>query len=304
MIIVWRFLDGNRAHEKQSAALVAGLEANLGAGAVQTRNIDCTHLRFWRPADLTRALDTAGVVAGEAPQLLIGAGHRCHLPMLSARRRFGGRTVVLMRPSLPLHWFDFALIPEHDRPAPLPNVLVTRGALTVPLADAQPIAGRGLILLGGPSKHFAWDNAALGRDIDALATTPVQWTLADSRRTPEFALEQLARPGFDICSWSDCEAGWLESQIASCEQIWVTRDSISMVFEALQGRAQVGILDLPSRRPRNKVRAAVQRLVDEGVVTDDLADAAHAGEGVREPWAQHQMAARALLRRCNIEVCR
>ncbi|WP_078084533.1 ELM1/GtrOC1 family putative glycosyltransferase [Microbulbifer mangrovi] len=302
MIIVWRFLDGNRAHEKQSAALVAGLEEVLGAEAVRTREVECSGLRFWHPADLARALDAAGIVAGEAPQLLIGAGHHCHLPMLSARRRFGGRAVVLMRPSLPLHWFDFALIPEHDRPVPLPNVLVTRGALTLPMADANPVAGRGLILLGGPSKHFAWDNGSLGRDIEALATTPVRWTLADSRRTPEFALEQLARPGFSVCSWSECEPGWLETQIATCEQIWVTRDSISMVFEALQGRAQVGILDLPSRRPRNKVRAAVQRLIDEGVVTDNLADAACAAEGAREPWAQHRMAARALLRRCNIEV--
>lgn len=302
MIIVWRFVDGNRAHEKQSAALVAGLEANLGADAVCTREIDCTRLRFWRPADLTGALNTAGAGDGETPDLLVGAGHACHLPMLSARRRFGGRTVVLMRPSLPLSWFDFALIPEHDRPAPLPNVLVTRGALTAPLPEVSPRPGTGLILLGGPSKHFAWDNGALARDLEKLAAAPVQWTLADSRRTPEYALEQLAKPGFSVCPWDECEPGWLESQIATCEQIWVTRDSVSMVFEALQGAAQVGVLDLPSRRARNKVRGAVQRLIDEGVVTDRLADATRAAQGLRQPWAQHQVVARALLRRCNIEV--
>ena len=301
MITVWRFVDGNRAHEKQSAALLAGLRERLGDDHVQSCDIDCSQLRFWLPGSLQMALDAADAQSLGQPHFLIGAGHRCHLPLLTARRRFGGRSVVLMRPSLPISWFDFALIPEHDRPPPLPNVLTTRGALTLPLPEQASQPGTGLILLGGPSRHFAWDSVTLERDIEKLAASPIQWTLADSRRTPEFALQQLARPGFTLAPWSECEDGWLEQQLAAVEQVWVTRDSISMVFEALQSRAQVGVLDLPSRNRENKVRAAVQRLVDDGLVSDRLTDAAKSSDLQRQPLNQYQRLAAALIRRCNLE---
>ncbi|MCA0899612.1 ELM1/GtrOC1 family putative glycosyltransferase [Microbulbifer agarilyticus] len=301
MITVWRFVDGNKAHEKQSAALLAGLRERMGAARVQSCDVDCSQLRFWLPGSLQMALDAAGAIALGQPDFLIGAGHRCHLPLLAARKRFGGRSVVLMRPSLPIQWFDFALIPEHDRPPALPNVLTTRGALTLPLPQEPTRAGTGLILLGGPSRHFAWDSVTLERDIGQLATNSLQWTLADSRRTPEFALQQLARPGFTLASWRECDDGWLEQQLASVEQVWVTRDSISMVFEALQSRAQVGVLALPSRNRENKVRAAVQRLIDEGLVSEQLADAKRSPGVQREPLNQYQRLAAALLRRCNLE---
>ena len=301
MITVWRFVDGNRAHEKQSAALLAGLREQLGEDRVQSCDIDCSQLRFWLPGSLQMALDAAGAQSLGQPHFLIGAGHRCHLPLLAARKRFGGRSVVLMRPSLPIRWFDFALIPEHDRPPPLPNVLTTRGALTLPLPEKPVQPGTGLILLGGPSRHFAWDSVTLERDIETLAASPIQWTLVDSRRTPEFALQQLARRGFATAPWGDGEDGWLEQKLATVEQVWVTRDSISMVFEALQSHALVGVLDLPSRNPENKVRAAVQRLVDDGLVSDCLADAARPQSNPRKPLNQYQGLAAALIRRCNLE---
>ncbi|GAB2509731.1 ELM1/GtrOC1 family putative glycosyltransferase [Microbulbifer agarilyticus] len=301
MITVWRFVDGNRAHEKQSAALLAGLSEHLGPARVQSCDVDCSQLRFWLSGSLQMALDNAGAVALGLPDLLIGAGHRCHLPLLAARRRFGGRSVVLMRPSLPIHWFDFALIPEHDRPPSLPNVLTTRGALTMPLPQETARAGSGLILLGGPSRHFAWDSATLERDIGQLAASSLQWTLADSRRTPEFALQQLARPGFTLAPWRECSEGWLERQLASAEQVWVTQDSISMVFEALQSRAHVGVLALPSRNRKNKVRTAVQRLIDDGLVSEQIADAKCLPEAQREPLNQYLRLAAALVRRCNLE---
>nr|WP_010131779.1 ELM1/GtrOC1 family putative glycosyltransferase [Microbulbifer agarilyticus] len=301
MITVWRFVDGNKAHEKQSAALLTGLRERLGPTRVQSCDVDCSQLRFWLRGSLQVALDAAGAIALGQPDFLIGAGHRCHLPMLAARRRFGGRSVVLMRPSLPIHWFDFALIPEHDRPPALPNVLTTRGALTLPLPHVPANPGRGLILLGGPSRHFAWDSVTLERDIGQLATSSLQWTLADSRRTPEFALQQLARPGFTLAPWRECADGWLEHQLASAEQVWVTRDSISMVFEALQSRARVGVLGLPSRNRKNKVRAAVQRLIDDGLVSEQLADAARSPDVQRAPFNEYLRLAAALIGRCNLE---
>lgn len=293
-LTVWRFLDGNRAHEKQSAALVSGLRDCAG------RAVECHDIASPGGLDLLRGGLPGKLRELAPPDLLVGAGHRTHLAMLLARRRYGGRTVVIMRPSLPLRWFDFAIIPEHDRPPPLGNVILSQGALTEPLPVGRMEPGRGLILLGGPSKHFAWDAAGVRASVNRLLQAPGQWVISDSRRTPLGTLEGLDHSGAEVCHWRSCPPGWLAEQLTRAEQIWVTGDSVSMLFEALQSEAQVGVIELPSRHAANKVRAAVQRLLDQELVTDRLADAGRASVCPPRPPLQQQVAcARALLRRCR-----
>ncbi|WP_232325188.1 ELM1/GtrOC1 family putative glycosyltransferase [Microbulbifer agarilyticus] len=272
----------------------------MGVESVRYCNIDCSRFRWWRAGALQRALEDAGAMAFGRPDFLVGAGHRCHFPLVAARRKFGGRSVVIMRPSLPISWFDFAIIPEHDRPPPLPNVLIIRGALSGPLPVRPFQAASGLILLGGPSKHFSWDPVALDRDIKQLAMSSINWTLTDSRRTPEFAMSKLSQPSFSTVPWRECPDDWLEQKLASVGHVWVTRDSISMVFEALQSRARVGVLGLPSRTPKNKVNLAIQRLVDEGVVSDLPREAQIFSSAPRQPLNQYRAIAAALLSRCGM----
>ena len=141
----------------------------------------------------------------------------------------------------------------------------------------------------------------VGAVADELLKMPLQWQVADSRRTPQGTLAQFADSSAILREWQGCPPDWLAQQMASAGQIWVTGDSISMIFEALQSRARVGIIALPSRKPANKVRSAVQRLVDQGLVTDRLTDA-QAAWAPRAPLNQHLISARALLRRCGIEI--
>ena len=296
-LIIWRFLDGNRAHQKQSAALVCGLRACLGEAAVDCRDVAVSEIHF----PLLGGTPTR-LKALPKPDFVIGAGRRSHWPVLRARRHFGGRSVVIMKPSLPLSWFDFAIIPEHDRPQPLQNVILTQGALTEPLPALAPDPGRGLLLLGGPSKHFRWDVQAVTSAAEQLLRQPLHWVVSDSRRTPQGTLAQLADRGAELWDWSSCPPGWLAEQMGRAGRIWVTADSISMVFEALQSRAQVGIIQLPSRKPANKVRGAVQRLVDQGFVTDRIGEFARESWQPREAFNQQVTCARALLNRCGIQV--
>ncbi|WP_176491111.1 MULTISPECIES: mitochondrial fission ELM1 family protein [Microbulbifer] len=291
-LTVWRFLDGNRAHEKQTAALVSGLRA---CG----REVDCHDIPAAKLGTLLRRGLNPHLSSLPQPDFIVGAGHRSHWSVLFARRYFGGRSVVVMRPSLPLHWFDFAIIPEHDRPPPLQNVILSQGALTEPLPRGRRRPGKGLILLGGPSKHFSWDASDVRQHLQRLLAEPLDWTLSDSRRTPEGTLSGLPAAAGEICHWRDCPPGWLAEQLAQAEQVWVTGDSVSMIFEALQSEARVGVIPLPSRRPANKVRAAVQRLVDQEQLTDRVEDVSIPVAGPREPLAQEVLCARALLRRCD-----
>ncbi len=291
-LTVWRFLDGNRAHEKQSAALLAGLRECVG-------EVTCCEipapgsLAALRPAFAESLRDLP------APDLLFGAGRRSHWPVLLAKRWFGGTSVAINRPTLPIRCFDYAIAPEHDRPAALENVILSQGALTEPLPRGQMQPGTGLLLLGGPSKHFRWDAGLVQRQLAELLSAPVDWLVSDSRRTPAGALDPVAASGARVQSWRDCPPDWLPQQLARVEQVWVTGDSISMVFEALQSEARVGVLQLPSRRRVNKVRGAMQRLVDQELVSDRIADARRPWKRGREPLNQYYHCARALLRRCG-----
>ncbi|WP_444924019.1 ELM1/GtrOC1 family putative glycosyltransferase [Microbulbifer sp. DLAB2-AF] len=289
---VWRFLDGNRAHEKQSAALVCGLGKSF-AGQVQSFDI---------PAEFS----ASRIFMGRAQQLdqlpkpdfLIGTGRKSRIPMLAARCRYGGRAVSINRPQLPFSWFDFAIVPEHDRPPPLENIILSQGALTEPLPDIGPQAGKGLILLGGPSKHYSWDLQAIRAQIKPLIRQPLDWQISNSRRTPGGTLEALSEGKARFIDWRSCPPGWIQEQMATTEQIWVSEDSVSMLFESLQSRARVGVIRVPGRDKSNKVRAAVQRLIDQGVVSEHLEEVL--AQPPRQPLDQYLLCARALLRRCGL----
>ncbi|WP_299581469.1 ELM1/GtrOC1 family putative glycosyltransferase [uncultured Microbulbifer sp.] len=289
---VWRFLDGNRAHEKQSAALVCGLRKSF-AGQVQSFDI---------PAGLTPSRILLGRMEEleqlPKPDFLIGTGRKSRLPMLAARRRFGGRAISINRPQLPFSWFDYAIVPEHDRPPPLENVILSQGALTEPLPENSPQAGRGLVLLGGPSKHYAWDIRAISEQIEPLLNQPIEWQITDSRRTPEGTLDALSGERINLVDWRTCAPGWVQEQMALAGQIWVSEDSVSMLFESLQSRARVGVIRVPGRGKSNKVRAAVQRLIDQDIVSEHLGEVL--AQPQRQPLDQYLLCARALLRRCGL----
>ncbi|WNZ55978.1 ELM1/GtrOC1 family putative glycosyltransferase [Microbulbifer sp. MKSA007] len=290
-LTVWRFLDGNRAHEKQSAALIEGLRRSF-VGEVQAFDIPPEYSASriaLKPGEWLESLPT--------PDFLIGTGRRSRLPMLSARHRFGGRAVAINRPLWPYRWFDFAIVPEHDRPPPLPNVIVSQGALTEPLQESVPQSGKGLILLGGPSKHYSWNSASIREQVEKLLVQPLDWCISDSRRTPKGTMEGLGKGGAELVDWLSCPPGWLQEQLSQAERIWVTEDSISMLFESLQSQAQVGVIRVPSRSKSNKVRSAVLRLLDQGLVSEQFEVK---GGGRRDPLNQFLLCARALLRRSGL----
>jgi mitochondrial fission protein ELM1 len=205
-----------------------------------------------------------------SPDLILGAGHRTHFSMLAARRARGGRVVVLMKPSLPLSWFDLCLIPEHDDPPARANVLVTKGALNRIRPSTAQDPWRGLFLIGGPSLHFDWNSAELQRQITAIleATPHIQWTLTTSRRTPTDFLQklaELANSNLTIKPYTETDPIWLPGQLGKAAWVWVTADSVSMIYEALTAGAAVGILNVP-KRISSRVSRGLESLIHEGLV--------------------------------------
>jgi hypothetical protein len=262
-LTVWRFIDGKPGHEKQSLGLVSALSrmaaVRLHDLAPRGGLLDWLLGRFPAGSDLPD------------PDLLVGAGHACHFPLLAAQRARGGRTIVLMRPSLPTNLFDLCIIPEHDHPLRRPNVIVTLGALNAARPSEHDRTNRGLILVGGNSSHYAWDSLSITRQIiDIVTSTPdTAWRLTTSRRTPADFVAQLERqefPNLEIWTHETTPPGWLENALRESDRVWVSEDSVSMLYEALTAGASTGLLRLPTPGT-GRVADGVQRLIDDGWIT-------------------------------------
>ena len=262
-LTVWWLRDGRPGHDSQVRGMIRAL-----ADLVDLAVFEVPVPRFRR---LLFGPDPfAGLLA---PDLLLAAGHATHLPLLLARRRHGGRSVVLMRPSLPNAWFDLCLVPEHDGVAPGPHVEPTRGVVNAVRPGPAERDGTGLFLIGGPSRHHNWDGADLASQVHSVVVREPEraWTLTTSRRTPESFLARVASLGLEnleLRPAASTPPGWLAGRLATTEVAWVSEDSVSMVYEALTGGASVGLLALPPRGGTGRVLRGLDRLlVDDWVTT-------------------------------------
>ena len=106
---IWRFTDGRPGHEKQTAGLLQGFRECLPVYAGQEAELAVRDVALADYADDWSALWQD---PGDAPDLLIGAGRRTHLPMARTRWHLGSRSIVLMKPSLPSFAMTLRLCPS------------------------------------------------------------------------------------------------------------------------------------------------------------------------------------------------
>ena len=264
-LIIWRFSDGRTGHDSQSRGLAKALS-------------DITACRIYDLETSSFVSSLAGLLlkrfpAGAGlpdPHILIGAGHGTHLPMLRAGRARGGKTVVLMRPSLPYSWFDYCFIPGHDEPKKADNVFLTQGALNEITRSTSNDPEKGLILIGGTSRHFHWDSDELKEQLQSIVeSSNTEWVITDSPRTP--ADTRSAISGFSnarvlYAPYDSCEKGWLRTQLQIAGVVWVSQDSVSMIYEALSAGGAVGILNLEAKK-NTRIVKATRNLIEQSNVT-------------------------------------
>jgi len=262
-VIIWRFIDGKAGHDAQSRGLVAALQERFEVSVFDIP-VDKNASGFWSWLTASYALGSDL----PAPDLLLGAGHATHWHLLAARRQRGGRTILLMKPSLPVSWFDLCLVPEHDALSPAANVVTTRGVLNSLRATGGHDVDTGLIVLGGPSRHFSWKDDDILTQLDRLIRErPVQrWLLTTSPRTPVSLLQAVVdRPEFECMPYAPGNRDWLPDRLAEAGEAWVTEDSVSMIYEALTAGTRVGLLKV-GRSHSNRITAGIDAMVKEGWV--------------------------------------
>jgi mitochondrial fission protein ELM1 len=127
--------------------------------------------------------------------------------------------------------------------------------------------GSGVILIGGPSKHYNWDETGMLVQVRALLEhAPRNWLIGSSRRTPastEQALSGLCGDRFVPASATGPD--WLPQQLARAEVCWVTEDSASMVYEALTAGCRVGVLPL-NNDADSRISKGIEQLTAQGLV--------------------------------------
>ena len=258
--------DGKPGHENQSTGLAEALRRRTGA------TVECVRLDVTKSV-WSRMREAKALKAGaECPQLLIAAGHTTHLPVLAAARAFGARSVVIMKPSLPLWLFDLCLVPRHDVKSAQEEgrrMLITQGALNR-ISENDPVKTKtGLILVGGPSRHHDWAGEPLLAAIaDVVRREPaLQWTLTDSRRTPEGFVERITAlnlPALTLVPHTRTAPGWLPERLLAAQEAWVTEDSISMIYESITAGARTGLLPMPVKDASGRIAKAVDTAVSAG----------------------------------------
>lgn len=264
-VILWQIRDGKRGHQSQSTGLIEALRRRTPLSVYQ---VTAPPLVQALASCLTGKTPWAGDLP--APLVAVGAGHATHAALLAAGRAYRARTVVLMRPSLPLSWFDYCLAPAHDDPPARDNVIITSGAINPMQAGRDHDPERGLILVGGPSRHYRMETQALlSRIRQVLARpSPRYWTLSNSPRTPaqlNRELIGLQAAGVEVALWDSCAPGRLADALARARDVWVTEDSVSMIYEALTAGCRVGVLPLP-RKSASRLHRAIDRLLEQGFV--------------------------------------
>ena len=259
---IWRITDGKSGHDSQSTGLCQAIK-NLS----QCKQYDLEAVSF---IESIKSYVSKKFPYGEHlpdPDLIIGAGHKTHLTMLSAKQARKGKIIVLMKPSLPLSCFDLCIIPKHDAPKKKENVITSNGALNALKFNKSKQKKLGVILIGGPSKHYRWDTNSIVKQVNMVVTVcnEIRWTISNSPRTPKNIISKISKlnhKNVDISYFEKGNSKKIKDLIFLADNIWVSPDSISMIYESLTSGAKVGLFDL-SKEHANRINDSIDCLITE-----------------------------------------
>lgn len=255
--VVWHISDGRKGHDNQSLGLIDAL--------LELQPLHSISVSALKPPRLVKAAFTRHWPGDYAePDIIVAAGHGTHLSVLLASHLYKAKTALLMQPSLPKSWFDYCLIPEHDGIKASDQILLTNGALNRIRPATEQNSKVGLILIGGASQHYHDSDADLFNAINDIVTRcpEIHWHMGDSPRSSENSrkrLQQLKHDNLDYTPWQDSDPDWLQRQLQQASYVWVSEDSMSMIYEALSAGAQVGLLPM-QRKQNSRLHKAIDQL--------------------------------------------
>jgi mitochondrial fission protein ELM1 len=280
------YFDGRLGHEKQTRAILQAL-AEITATSVVHKKVlisPSVYLKNWAAYFFSYILPSRVEDKPNSVDLIMGAGTHTHIPMLLDKNSRNGRSgkqqvrvVTCMTPDVLLRKkFDLCCIPMHDEPAADENVFVTLGPPTTVKYEGRQQRDRGLILVGGlDAKSHVWKSDEVVAQIQVIITRnpSLHWTISSSPRTPEKTCQDLEKQTASMRQLTfyrsqNTPAGWVEEQYAISGTVWVTADSISMVYEALNAGCSVGVLPVEWLQQENKFQKSLAILLEKKMIVE------------------------------------
>ena len=262
--------DGKAGHRSQALGLYKAMQRKsqqpVTLEEVAVESLSCFNLFLARGNQQHQAVQ-------QKPDYIFSVGSQTQLKALLLGQVFPkAKTVVLMKPKFPLHWFDYVVVPKHDSIAVEKNVIVTEGALNPIVNEKRHQAKRILIALGGASKRHQWNADKVLENIKKIVADnkKSEIVLTTSRRTPTEFLAQLSTqdfaPKLQIFPVQDTPQGWIFEQMQLAEAVWVTEDSVSMLYEALTAGCKVGAIAM-DRVKQDRITTSVDLLLQHKQVS-------------------------------------
>ena len=270
-------LDGRPGHEKQTLGIIQALQARVPVQIVRI-NVRGFSL-IYAVMQICRLLFTRSGLSHpkiRKGDLLIGTGSRTHLPLLLYKKQYAIPAITCMTPPVYLrNRFDLCLVPEHDTMSEGENVMLTAGAPNCSVNKGKHRKECGLILLGGvDTKSHHWDSRQVVEMVEKVIKNNSQkhWTLSSSPRTPKDTVDMVKQlvgkyDNIKFFDFRDTPPGWIEEQYDQNSLVWVTADSISMVYEAITAGCSVGIFPMQWVRENSKFKRNENFLLQKGLVT-------------------------------------
>ena len=238
--------DGKAGHRSQAVGLYKAMQ-RISNIEVTFQEISIQQLPVFML--LKGMLSRQLALFEKKPDYIFGVGSHTQSRVLLLGKVYPqAKTVILMKPNFPFAWFDHAIIPEHDGVPESTHVITTQGALNPIVNEQRHQANRILVALGGSSKRHQWNEKKVLEAIQNIVQhhPQAEIILTTSRRTPKEFLEHLSAQPYasqlQIFPVEDTPQGWIFEQMQQAEAVWVTEDSVSMIFEALTAGCKVGII--------------------------------------------------------------
>jgi mitochondrial fission protein ELM1 len=258
-----KLLEGNRRRARD------WLAAAEGESVIRT-------LGYWLSERRIREGDTSSLI-------LISAGTMPSFYNIALGYIWRCTCVTIMTPSvIGTEPFDFAIVPEHDYPKEISNVLTTVGAPNLIVREELEPAARLMldefppmhdrrwgVLVGGDDHNYRitqyWIQKHIGRILRESERLGVDLYIVTSRRTSREAESTIRRLAANagtvrfLLFASEDSANPVPAILGACDEVFVTDDSVNMVSEAVTAGHRAILL----RAERvGALKGGAQRLTD------------------------------------------
>lgn len=256
-MVIYIVSDGKKGHLSQTRGLAAALLEQAAVKAPGQEH-SCHEVDITGKSWMSKLFYKGKDLDLPRPHLILCAGHSTHFAALSLAHHLRCLCMVCMKPSLPTGLFDLCIMPRHDLPTgatAAPGVFTTNGAINCIRPRPDVPKTETLILIGGPSKSYKWEEETIITQLSTIARhNSNSMVLTTSRRTPtDFAQDVAAAcPSIRVIPVEETGPNWVADHLAKAAQVWVTQDSVSMVYEALSSGAPVGIIEMPTKEGPHK----------------------------------------------------